>query len=262
MGHRLKGINLIAIPILARNLEIPTKTTFMKLKLLGALCLLTVTIVANAQKSGVYIKGGVNFANITISDDGQIDDTKSLTSYHLGLLADIPFNDYLGLQPSLIFTGKGAKAQSGSTSDATYYRAKSNPLYIELPVNLVVKIPLSEPGDVEQSKLFFGAGPYIAMGVGGKNKVDGKLAGVAFSDESKIDFSNDDPTTGTEEGTGFGIMRRFDYGLNATAGFQFKKFIISANYGLGLAKLQSGSNNSADDNNKHRVLSFSVGFGL
>jgi len=250
------------INILARNLEIPTKTTFMKLKLLGALCLLTVTIVANAQKSGVYIKGGVNFANITISDDGDIDDTKSLTSFHLGLLADIPFNDYLALQPSLLFTGKGAKAQSGSTSDATYYRAKSNPLYVELPVNLIVKIPLGDEADAEQSRLFFGAGPYIAMGVGGKNKVDGKLAGVSFSDESSIDFSNDDPATGAEEGAGFGIMRRFDYGLNATAGFQFNKFILSANYGIGLAKLQSGANNSSDDNNKHRVLSFSVGFGL
>ncbi len=69
----------------------------MKLKLLGALCLLTVTIVANAQKSGVYIKGGVNFANITVSDDGDIDDTKALTTFHLGLLADIPFNEYLAL---------------------------------------------------------------------------------------------------------------------------------------------------------------------
>ena len=234
----------------------------MKLKLLGVLCLLTVTIVASAQKSKVYVKGGVNFANVTVSNDGNIDDTKNLTSFHVGLLADVPFNDYLALQPSLLFTGKGAKAQSGSTSDATYYRAKSNPLYVELPVNLIVKIPLSDATDPEDSKLFFGAGPYIAMGVGGKNKVEGKLAGVSFDDESSIDFSNDDPATGAEEGAGFGIMRRFDYGVNATAGFQFNKFIVSANYGIGLAKLQSGANNSENDNNKHRVLSFSVGFGL
>ena len=95
-------------------------------------------------------------------------------------------------------------------------------MYVELPVNLIVKIPLGDANDAEQSKLFFGAGPYIAMGVGGKNKVEGKIAGVSFSDEESIDFSNDDPTTGAEEGTGFGIMRRFDYGLNATAGFPIK----------------------------------------
>jgi hypothetical protein len=34
------------------------------------------------------------------------------------------------------------------------------------------------------------------------------------------------------------------------------------NYGLGLAKLQSGGNSSEDDRNKHRVLSFTVGFKL
>ncbi len=41
----------------------------MRLKLSGALCLLTVTITAYAQKSGVYIEGSVNFSNITISDE-------------------------------------------------------------------------------------------------------------------------------------------------------------------------------------------------
>jgi hypothetical protein len=65
-----------------------------------------------------------------------------------------------------------------------------------------------------------------------------------------------------EEGSGFGIMKRFDYGLNGTIGIETHQFVISANYGLGLAKLQSGSNSSADNNNKHRVLSFTVGFKL
>ena len=64
-----------------------------------------------------------------------------------------------------------------------------------------------------------------------------------------------------EEGVCFGVMKRFDYGLNGTAGIDLKKAVLSVNYGLGLAKLQSGSENS-DDNNKHRVLSFTIGFKL
>ena len=56
-----------------------------------------------------------------------------------------------------------------------------------------------------------------------------------------------------EEGVGFGIMKRFDYGLNGTAGIDLKKAVLSVNYGLGLAKLQSGSDSSDDENNKHRV---------
>ena len=57
-------------------------------------------------------------------------------------------------------------------------------------------------------------------------------------------------------------MKKFDYGLNGIAGIQTKNIILSANYGLGLAKLQSGSASRADDLNKHRVISFSVGVRL
>ena len=59
-----------------------------------------------------------------------------------------------------------------------------------------------------------------------------------------------------------GILKRFDYGFNGTAGFEGKNVLFSVNYGLGLAKLQSGENSSTDDKNKHRVLSFTVGFSL
>ena len=92
--------------------------------------------------------------------------------------------------------------------------------------------------------------------------VDYKIANVAFSRKDKINFSNDDPTTSGEEGAGFGILKRFDYGLNGTVGIEGKNVSISANYGLGLAKLQSGTTNGEDNNNKHRVLSFTIGFRL
>jgi hypothetical protein len=65
-----------------------------------------------------------------------------------------------------------------------------------------------------------------------------------------------------EEGAGFGIMKRFDYGLNGIVGIEFTKAVLSVNYGYGLAKLQSGSNSSADDENKHRVVSFILGIKL
>lgn len=78
--------------------------------------------------------------------------------------------------------------------------------------------------------------------------------------KKNIQFSDDDPLTSEEEGAGAFIMRRFDYGLNGTVGIEASNLVISANYGLGLAKLQSGSNSSNDQNNKHRVLSFTLGF--
>ena len=66
-----------------------------------------------------------------------------------------------------------------------------NPYYLEIPVNLVFKTPTGP------TKFFAGAGPYLAIGIAGKNKVNGSFLGTAFSSEEKIDWSNDDPTTVT-----------------------------------------------------------------
>jgi hypothetical protein len=126
-----------------------------------------------------------------------------------------------------------------------------------VPANFVFKLPLG------QTKLFAGAGPYLAVGVAGKNKAEGRYLGFEFDNESDINFSDDDPTTlNYEEGAGLGLIRRFDYGLNGIAGIEFDKVLFSVNYGHGLAKLQSGSDNSSDDMNKHRVWSFSIGLKL
>lgn len=231
----------------------------MKLKLTFFSLFMLCASLMFAQKSSVFIKGGFNLANVSIKDDGSVDEAKALPSFHVGLQGDVPvIPELLSIQPGLFLTGKGAKTQWGNTTDANYYRATSNPLYIELPVNVVVKVPLGD----KDSKFFVGAGPYAAMGIAGKNKAEGKVFGVPFNSEENIEFSNDDPTTSGEEGAGFGIMRRFDYGLNGTIGFEGKQALFSVNYGLGLAKLQSGTNNNADNNNKHRVLSFTIGFRL
>lgn len=213
---------------------------------------------ANAQ-SGGQIRAGVNLANVSVTDNGRVDEAKSLTSFQVGFIGDVPLGTgLLSLQPGLVFTGKGSKTQSGDPSSSTYYKATSNPYYLEVPLNVVIKAPIGSG-----SKFFVGAGPYAAIGIGGKNKVEGSNLGLGFKSEESIEFSNDDPTTFEyEEGAGFGVMKRFDYGVNGTVGIEGKSVVLGVNYGLGLAKLQSGSNSSEDHNNKHRVLSFTLGFKL
>ena len=225
----------------------------MKTSLLAAFFLLFSCLSIHSQ----VLKVGLNLANVTITNDGSIDEAKMLTSFQVGINGDIKMTPFLFFQPGILFTGKGSKTQSGDISNPTYYRATSNPYYVEIPANFVFKTP-SWP-----VKFFAGAGPYIAMGVAGKIKADGKYLGISFHNEESIEWSNDDPSTlEYEEGAGYGIMKRFDYGLNGTLGFETKTAVFSVNYGLGLAKLQSGSNSSADDKNKHRVLSFTAGFKL
>jgi Outer membrane protein beta-barrel domain len=231
----------------------------MKKKVMVLSVILTSFFVSSlhAQKSSAIIRGGVNFANVSTNNDGDVDDAKTLTSFQVGIIGDFNLTSFLAIQPGLLFTGKGTKTQSGNEGDANWYRATSNPYYIEVPVNLVFKTPTGA------IKFFAGAGPYLGIGIAGKNKVKGAILGTAFTSENKIDFSNDDPSTlNEEEGAGFGIMKRFDYGLNGLVGIETSNMVISANYGLGLAKLQSGSNSGEDNNNKHRVISLNLGFKL
>jgi len=210
-----------------------------------------------APQPSLFVKGGLNLSNITIDKNGGLDANKRIASFQAGLQADLPIGSYFAIQPGVFFTGKGAKLESGNTSGNNWYRATTRPYYIEIPVNAVIKLPLGD-----QSSFFFGAGPYLGIGVGGKNRVEGEVLGASFSRSESIKFSNDDPFTSNEEGAGYNIMRRFDYGLNGTVGVQAKYAVFSVNYGLGLAKLQSGTSSSDDELNKYRVLSFTVGFKL
>ncbi|MBL7732466.1 MAG: PorT family protein [Chitinophagaceae bacterium] len=228
----------------------------MKTKITSFLVVVTVSFISFSANAQIF-KAGLNAANISITNDGDVDENNVLGSFQLGVTGNIKILPMLYFQPGIIFTGKGSKTQSGNTTDPTYYRASSNPRYIEVPVNFVLKTPT---GPV---KLFAGAGPYIAVGVSGKNKVEGKFLGAAFSSEKDIRWSDDDPSTlGYEEGAGYGIMKRFDYGLNALAGIELTRLVLAVGYGHGLAKLQSGSGSGSDDQNKHRVFSVTVGLRL
>lgn len=212
----------------------------------------------DALEPTAQLRVGLNMANVSVTDDGRVDEANMLTSFNAGIVGDVPLGTFISFQPGILFTGKGSKTQFGDPSSSTYKKETFNPFYIEIPANFVLKTPLGRT-----SNFFLGAGPYLGIGVAGKTKLDGKLAGFSINGEKNIEFSNDDPTTvNEEEGAGFDKLKRFDYGLNGTAGVEGKTIVLGVGYGYGLAKIPSGSNNSADNNNKHRVLSLMVGFKL
>jgi len=229
----------------------------MKMKMIS-FCAAAFIVAASANAQNGQIRAGINVANVSVTDNGRVDEANALTSFQVGFVGDISLGGPVYLQSGLLFTGKGSKVQRGTAGNNGYYKQTFNPYYIEVPANLVFKAPISKT-----SNFFVGGGPYIAMGVAGKTKTEGQTILGTYNRETDIQFSNDDPTTfSEEEGTGLGVVKRFDYGLNGTAGIEGKSVVLSAGYGLGLAKLQSGSNNGADNNNKHRIWSFTLGFKL
>lgn len=222
--------------------------------------LLTATgICAKAQ---FYVQGGLNLANITATANGETRKNSSLTSFNAGVMTRFGLSDAFDLESGLLLSGKGAKAETYFTDarDDNYAKARFNPVYLELPLNAVLKFPLAENS---KSHIFVHAGPYIAMGVFGKSTLDTKLLGVESSRNSDIKFSNDDPLTSEQDDASYAKLKRFDYGANVGAGVDFGKFLLKANYGFGLAKINSTqSDNSVDNENKFRTFSISAGISF
>jgi hypothetical protein len=100
----------------------------MKTKILFVLLLLAVVSYSSAQESSLFLKGGLNIANISTTSDSRVNNANALASFQVGFLADLPVAKYVSIQPSLSFTGKGAKVQSGQPGDDNY-KATSNPYY-------------------------------------------------------------------------------------------------------------------------------------
>ncbi|MBC7867798.1 MAG: PorT family protein, partial [Gloeobacteraceae cyanobacterium ES-bin-316] len=228
------------------------------MKKVFSLLMITAAISGTSHAQLFYAQGGLNLANITNTSGGDTEDNATLASFNTGLMGRFGISKTIDLESGILLTGKGSKAETYFNGGNDYVKAKFNPLYVEVPLNLVVNFPLQK-----NTGIFVNAGPYAAIGVGGKSKLNTKFGPLTSSSERDIEFSDDDPFTSEQEDAGYNKLKRFDFGLNFGAGLDLDKIILKANYGLGLTKIGSTeSNNTADDKNKYRVLSFSVGIPL
>jgi hypothetical protein len=221
---------------------------------------LMVTLMAMGANAQFYAQGGLNLANITNTNDGQTEKNKWLPTFNVGLMSRFGISTTFDLEAGILFTGKGSKAETYFNNGADYVKTKFNPLYLEVPLNAVIKIPLDTKA---KSNIFFHAGPYIAVGVGGKSTSESRIIGFQSSSSTSIKFSNDDPFTSRQDDAAYDKLKRFDFGANIGGGIDFGKLLLKANYGFGLAKINSTqSDNTVNDKNKFRTLSISIGIPL
>jgi hypothetical protein len=176
---------------------------------------------------GIYIKGGLNLANVSTSSDGSVNSAHTRASFNAGFVGDVPLTNFLSLQLGAVFTGKGSKAQYNSTLYSGTY-------------NFV----------------------YGAVGVAGNYEADATSGAGSSTSTQAIKWTNSgDITTGPENGSGAGVLRRYDFGMNYLAGLELGPVQITANYGMGLTKISSNADNNNDDD-KNRVFSINLGFRL
>ncbi|WP_158559347.1 porin family protein [Deminuibacter soli] len=221
----------------------------------------TTSATTNTNPGGIYLKGGWNLANISTNGDGTISDKHTLSSFNVGVLGDIPLNDMFSVQTGLFLQGRGSKTDyfaDPNNKDNNYVKTRFRPLYLQIPADFVIKVPLSN-----QARVFLGAGPYVEMGIGGKSKVETNVGGVVTTSSSTIKFNDDDPTTGDQEGARYDRLKRFGVGINALAGVEFNRIAVGVGYDWGLTKINSTqTDNGANDKNKYRTFSVNLGIRL
>jgi len=213
-----------------------------KLILSIAVLAFSVSAFAQGQPRGFGIKAGVNFPKYNFSGGNNSVETDASTNFHITAFLDAPiFTDYLYVQPGISLQGKGAKG-SGLVDaidemDPVLEDITQNTMWLEIPVNLVAKVPTGPVGH-----LFVGAGPYVGFGLSGKTKYDGEEIG-------DFEFGSDNDQKGT------------DFGLNFIGGYQFTNgLMIHGGYGLGLTDI--APDGIGDVKQTNRVWTVGLGFAL
>lgn len=200
----------------------------------------------------VGIKAGLNASNFAISGTGgSVGDKKNIVGWQAGLYIDMPVLPIISLQAGAVLNSKGSNIKFGNKQTGNYAEVNTRPIYLEVPVSGIVKIPL--PNKV---KLFAGAGPYLAVGVAGKYRSEGALAGIQFSSEENIRYGNKDESNGN----GYGAdLKRMDWGMNFLAGLEISHMTLNANYGYGISNIKSSIEN---DNAKFKNRVYSIAIGV
>lgn len=194
----------------------------------------------SAQGLTAGLKGGMNIANLHGKDVKELEeemgvDFVSKMGFCAGGFITYNLNDMFAIQPELLFTMKGAKAEREILGETVKVTMKLN--YLEIPV--LAKLSIPTPGNVRPS-LF--VGPSLAIKLSSKFKTE--IAGI--SEEEDIEEL---------KSTDFGLV----FGGGIDFGLGRGKLTVDARYTLGLTKVHEPEEGEEIDI-KNGAISIMVGY--
>lgn len=155
---------------------------------------------------------------------------KSRSGISFGGFLTYSINEIFAVQPEVLFTQKGAKANDED------WELSFNLSYLEIPV--LAKIMIPAKGNIKPSLL---AGPVVALKLSGNTRVEW------YGEEEEEDI---------EDGTDFGLILggSIDFGVGQG------KLMIDIRYTLGLSQI--GEIDGEDLDMKNGVLSIMLGYSF
>lgn len=222
----------------------------MKKVILLAVLAAGMMFTAKAQENGFGIRAGFNLSHAggdfkDYLKDWESGDPKSKAGFNIGVIYDWGLTEHFYIQPGLYYTMKGAKAKDSDSEEDYSWESKMNInlSYLELPVLASYRMNLTD-----NIKWQINAGPYFAVGVGGKFKFESKESEDGESFTEKYDykaFGSSSKNAGFDEDDEGNIvvhgvkgdLKKFDFGLSFGTGVSFDKFYVGIKYDLGLTNI-------------------------
>jgi hypothetical protein len=213
------------------------------LSTLFAAGLLLGTTTASAQTTfHLGVRGGLNRALTTLADASNSASTttqfsadkSAIFAWRAGLVLEARFGK-LALQPAILFSQKGEKFTTNTTTPGMVWTATTSTTstnrynWLEVPVNLVY----TSHADHGWQLL---AGPYVAVAVGGKQRgTTTTYNPVGINGYYTADFDKQ-----VLYGSQY-TNRRLDAGVNFGLGYRQGPWQVQATYSLGLLNLHHPS---------------------
>jgi hypothetical protein len=199
----------------------------MKKMMLTTIALVSLVMISNAQfRVGIKAGGNISKQRVNVSSGNSLYSNDNFKNYQAGVITELNLGNNLYLQPQLLYTSKGSTLLS-STGGAD---AKLRIHYLEMPVNLVYKVPVSF------GYLFGGAGGAFSYGISGKQTQAGHSASVFDRSQS---------------------WRREDISLSFTAGVELNNgLFVSINSQKGMLDVNKAPGVSV----KNSSVSLSLGY--
>lgn len=170
-----------------------------------ALMLMSTTFISAQEFVYFGVKGGVNFSSFTGDGYDDFVDPEERTSFHLGLLAEIPVSDRFSIQPEVLYSAQGYDISSMDGADDVEFQLD----YINVPV--LAKFYLFNRFSIE-------AGPQIGFLV--NKEIDTNPTG----DGGDISINDDN-------------YKDVDFALGLGASYKFSNFFVSGRYNIGLSDI-------------------------
>lgn len=183
---------------------------------------------AKAQYLG--LKGGLTFSRMNV--ETAIDEQLRF-GYHAGGFYNIPLSSAFSLQPEVLFTTKGTRAEFDLTDNSGQATLRLN--YIDVPILAVLEFG---------EKFEIMAGPYMGF------LLSANFLAEVDNNSFETDIKRED-------------LRGFDYGAALGFGLNFGAIQTGATYYIGLQDLSETSNpNYLLGDPRNRVLQLFIAFRI